>query len=297
MICRAGAKGLHNQWAVPAEERNYDLLISAYSPDTPKPTDDDVMFEFRPGAKIAGYMELFKAHHELLSKYKYVALFDDDILCTAEELCELFTLADSNDLKICQPALTHDSYFSYAGQLKVPGAHMRYVNFIEMMCPIFSQKTLFQIMPLYSMGYEVGIDLIWCNIAYESKKDFAIIDSVPVQHTRPVGRLKTTNGFEDGRDYQDDIVACRRIFDIEKFPLASYEIRTERGKTFDSRLSIFLRSLSMFNATLKTEQTRARAVAVGAYLFHTLFSPRMNVPLSMHPTARQKFQEMGFQYG
>jgi hypothetical protein len=178
VVTRAGRASLHEEWLRSPERRGFDLFVSAYDPSVRPPKGPGLSGEYRPGSKIAGYGALLHEREALLRRYAYVMLVDDDIEADAETLTQAFRIAAAHRLKICQPSLTHDSHFTYAGLLQNRAFALRYVNFVEMMCPIFRIDVLLRARALFRLGYESGIDLIWCNLDDPAPRDYAVIDAV-----------------------------------------------------------------------------------------------------------------------
>ncbi len=137
LVTRAGAQSLHPHWLAPDGARNFDLFVSAHSEDVPHIEGDGLFFEHRPGRKVAGYAAFLRDHEALWRAYDHVALFDDDLMTSAQDLSRMFEIAREYDLKIAQPALTRDSFFTYAALLRHPGFTLRYMTYVEMMCPVF----------------------------------------------------------------------------------------------------------------------------------------------------------------
>lgn len=234
VVTRAGPDSLHGQWQDGAEPARFDLLVSAFDPRAPRPAQGD-LFELRPGSKVAGYAALFRDRPELLRQYDRIALLDDDLATDAAQLNRMFDLCARHDLTLAQPALSHDSHFTYAGLLAQPAFTLRYVTYIEMMCPIFRTDALARALPLFDLGYESGIDLIWCNLFDAPEQRFAILDACPVRHTKPVGDAKALNGFTDGRRYEDDIGQILRQFDLPWLPCVPYGAADRAGRMVSAR--------------------------------------------------------------
>jgi hypothetical protein len=150
---------------------------------------------FLPGAKLEGYHNLFRQYPEFLDQYEFIALFDDDISTTKDSINRLFGIARSYRLDTCQPALSWDTYFSYAATLVCRRHQLRYTNTVEMMCPVFASHQLARALPLFSLGFETGIDLLWTRLSSNPWFRYAIVDDVVVSHTRPVGTTKRQQGF------------------------------------------------------------------------------------------------------
>lgn len=280
LITRAGPRSLHSAWLDQVGDRGFDVLLSAYHADVPAPTDTGVFFEFRPGAKVAGYAEVLQAHADLISQYDYVALFDDDLLITPGELRGLFDIVSAHRLKIAQPALTHDSHFTFGALLSDAGFRLRFVNYIEMMCPIFRTDVLQEVQPLFSMGYESGIDLIWCNLVATSPRDFAVIDEICVRHTRPVGLFKAANGFSGAKRYEDDIYAVLAQFGLPWLSCVPFAGVRHDGSVTLRRSAFFLSSLRLVFAIGKGPGWRARARSIAVYWKHLIGRRAKNIHVS-----------------
>lgn len=239
VITRAGARSLHPGW-VEGGERCFDLLVSAYAADTPRIEGPGIITAPIPGSKVAGYAATFRAFADLIARYRYVALLDDDLETDAASLSRCFALGRDHGLRLWQPSLTWDSYFTYAALLRQPQFRLRYVNFIEMMCPFFEASHLAAITPLFAMGYETGIDRVWHRSAEPAWHKLAVIDAVAVRHTRPVGRDKTMNGFGAEEQYDDKVAEVAARFDEHYRGVIAYAGLTAGGHRVDGRLRMAL---------------------------------------------------------
>ena len=151
IIARAGKNSRHLEWLRGAEP-NFDLIVLAYE-DLPETLTRDVsLYVVIRGAKVVSWSQFFDERPDILAPYQQIAMIDDDIECDAVVLNACFALGEQHDLRIWQPSLTYDSYFSYAITINSPAFVRRYVNFIEMMCPFFAKSALIEIMPFFQMG-------------------------------------------------------------------------------------------------------------------------------------------------
>lgn len=280
LVTRAGPESLHRQWVAPDGVRNFDLFVSAYDPAVEPMSGEGLYHELRAGRKVAGYGAFLRAHRALWEAYDYVALFDDDLLIDAAAISRLFALAAQHDLRIAQPALSRQSHFTYAALLQHPDFMLRYVTYIEMMCPLFRTDKLAAILPLFELGYESGIDIIWSNLGEASPHDMAVIDAVTVHHTRPVGSRKSANGFSDGKRYEDDISAVLRSFDCPWLPCVPYEgVRTD-GSVTTKRTAYAANAASLLSAIPHNEPIKVAARNIAVYWKHLLSAPARNLRLS-----------------
>lgn len=276
---RIGKRSLHADWLDGAGRRGFDVLLSCYDPDVRIPERPGVTVEHRPGAKVAGYAGLMRDRPEIFHRYDYICFMDEDIRVDADTLAGLFDTCSGISPKIAQPALAWGSYFSYAGLMQQPNFAFRHVNFIEMMCPIFRSDILKKIQPLYELGLESGIDLIWCNEVYEGPRDFAVIDAFPVLHTEPVGGRKADNGFTGGREYESDILDILDRYGLPRLRLAVYEGVLPDGRRVTGRLRLALASLSVFGALPRQPKPRTLVKCGADMLAHQIFHGARNVPM------------------
>ena len=279
LIARVGANSLHSEWLAPADARGFDVLLSSYDAAMADPVLPDVSFEHRPGSKVAGTAALLAAHAAMIARYDYVALFDDDLSIDATAITRLFELCAAHELKIAQPALSADSYFTYAALVQDPAFILRHVNYIEMMCPVFRADALARIMPLYAMGYESGIDLIWSNLVSTGPRDCAVVDAVTVCHTRQVGTSKAANGFVAGRHYEHDIRAILARFGLPWLSCVPYGGLTRNGTYVTARWRFLLSALRLVTAVPLKPGRRLRIRSILVYWKHLLTRPARNIPV------------------
>ena len=190
VVVRAGNNSLHNRWLeIAAEKRNYDLLISYYS--------DEAFEKFVPESGVNAVMVkggkwdgLSRTLADLdLNKYDYFWLPDDDLDIRANDVNALFDAMRDYGLRIAQPSLSPDSYFSHFVFSQCPGFVLRYTNYIEIMAPCMHRDILAKALPLFRntmSGY--GLDYIWCRWEETGAFRAAILDEIVMHHTRPVGK-------------------------------------------------------------------------------------------------------------
>src|SRR6185437_9031809 len=106
----AGRNSLHPMWLEGPEERTWDLIVSVYDAEAQFDPRDDVQMVTKRGGKWDGLYALF-ADGELLSRYEYFWLPDDDIAARTEDINAIFAAMRRYKLEVAQPALTRDSFF------------------------------------------------------------------------------------------------------------------------------------------------------------------------------------------
>ena len=213
VIVRAGRKSLHPSWLGGAEQPRFDVLVTAYEEGVPPIGGrDNVATIFVAGRKVVGFNQVFTEHPWIFDDYDRIALLDDDLETDATAINRLFDIGETFGLSIWQPSLTPDSFFSYAVFLRNTAFTLRYSNFIEIMCPVFTARTLADLRPLFALGFEVGIDLLWCRCFDMPWFKCAVVDAVAVKHTRAVGATAAQQGFTGGRIYDHEMAELLAMF-------------------------------------------------------------------------------------
>lgn len=200
VIVRAGEKSLHRQWLADAEERNWDLIVSWYGDADYVPVADERVLVRKGGFWDAVYAH-FTAMPELLERYEHIWLPDDDILTDAGSINTLFDIVQAEKLAVAQPGLTADSYFSWVHTLVSPSFRLRYTTIVEVMAPCLEVGLIKRMMPHFPgtpSGY--GLDWVWARLEDDNRRRGAIIDAVPMRHTRLVGQFLASRLKQRGID-------------------------------------------------------------------------------------------------
>ena len=200
VIVRAGEQTLHRTWLENGSQRDWDLIVSWYGTIPYEKVGDERIITVS-GGKWDGIYKTIEAIPNLLEKYDYIWLPDDDIATDCQTINRIFGLMYQNKLNVGQPSLSWDSYFSHFITLNVPGLHLRFTNMVETMVPCFESKTLKKILPLFEdtmTGF--GLDWIWTRLENDNHRKAAIFDCITVHHTRPVGVFLFSRAVNSGRD-------------------------------------------------------------------------------------------------
>jgi Protein of unknown function (DUF707) len=188
VILRSGDKSLHPQWLDNKFPRNWDLAISYYG-NKDKPYDGEYEFfhQFK-GSKWEGIADFCANNGDIISKYDYIWLPDDDLLTTCENINSFFDICNDEQFNLAQPALENSSYFSHRITLQHPLTYYRMTNFVEVMAPCFSRALFNKITNTFKLNTSGwGLEWVWLDIASKNDlKNIAIIDKTPILHTRPV---------------------------------------------------------------------------------------------------------------
>jgi hypothetical protein len=185
VIAAVGDESVHATWITGGKRRSYDVALVYFGKTPGRFAADAEYYVERTGIKyrlIYGLVQRELA--AVLPRYEYIWLPDDDIAATPELINRLFQIASQFDLAVCQPAIaagdvTYQSLRADARFL------LRYPQFVEMMCPLFSQTALKRALPLFIANQSGwGIDLVWSS--WFAEHEMAVIDAAAMIHTRPL---------------------------------------------------------------------------------------------------------------
>lgn len=188
VVVRAGDQSRHRLWLSGVEAGHYDLIVSYFGDDHERftlPLERRVRYK---GGKWDGIFHLFAEDPSLISRYDRVWLPDDDVDASADVVAQMFALSRHHGLEICQPSLSVDSYFSHLPYVQSKSFELRYSSAIELMVPCLSARCLARALPLFKTTRSgFGMDGVWTRLLDENVRTSAILDSISVRHTRPVG--------------------------------------------------------------------------------------------------------------
>lgn len=179
-----GKDSLHRQLL--KGDADFDLHLLIYDGSYNKFCNDSDFVACDAGYKMDMTYRYLHRHPELLEKYEYFFLLDDDIVISTEDVNRLFSMMREYKLKIAQPSLVM-SYYTYKHTAFNPFYILRYTNFVEMMMPCFSRDALKAVLPTFEQKIRwCGIEMHWPVLIGSNHNDIAIVDAVSAKHTRPV---------------------------------------------------------------------------------------------------------------
>jgi hypothetical protein len=192
VVLRAGADSLHRQWPrdLSEDDRSWDLCISRYGADD---AVADGPAEYRTHQPA---LRKFQALHDLfftgspLWNYERVWFPDDDLMLRWSDINQVFHIARKFSLDLAQPSLLPGPgcHITHGITMRQPGSLLRYVGFVEIMCPVFSMRAMALCHGSFRDSVSgFGLDHLWPALLGGPRSRIAIIDAVGVIHTRPVG--------------------------------------------------------------------------------------------------------------
>lgn len=174
-------------WFDSTTTRTYDVWIGYYGSRPERrqhyEAKADRVFDKCRGGKFEIFQRIYDAHKATLNQYAYVAVFDDDLGITPAQLNRMFTLASQYKLMLCQPALL--GKVSWGITRPVKGVLLRYVNFVEYGCTVFSASALEKVMDTGLPG-KLILQIDWLLLQLlgvdpkKPNRNVAIIDATPV---------------------------------------------------------------------------------------------------------------------
>ena len=192
VVLRAGPESLHESWTrdITDQQRNWDLCVSYYGKNLEDFTGDAEYLSHQPSQrKFQALFDLFHPGSPLWA-YDRIWFPDDDLMTGWRDINRIFHLSLKHGLDLCQPSLRPgpDCYATHDMTYQRPGSLLRYVHFIEIMCPLFSPRALRICLGTFRDSVSgFGLDQLWPSLLGGSRNRMAILDDVALVHTRPVG--------------------------------------------------------------------------------------------------------------
>jgi hypothetical protein len=187
IITPAGKDSLFMKWLNGTP--NFDLVLLFYDNDeelAKSYTKYTPHVFVEKGEKYHLIKSYIDKNLDFIKKYDYVWFPDDDILITTEEINQLFSISNEYSLWLSQPSM--NGCISHHITLPVYGNLLRYTNFVEVLAPLFSLETLLKVYPTFKENYSShGYDFLWPHLLGQPKDKIAILDSIVMTHTKPVG--------------------------------------------------------------------------------------------------------------
>lgn len=165
------------------EDRNYDLVIYHYGDDNSlyeKYNQIAVFSKRNKASKFQNLFQFYQQHNDILSKYDYVFVVDDDIQICTKDINRLFKIAKERELKICQPSLSPKGIIDHYINRHNKKLKIAYTNFVEVNTPLFEKNALFNLLKIYEfdlIGYGIDYLFIQAN-GLENKNDYAVIHEI-----------------------------------------------------------------------------------------------------------------------
>ncbi len=191
VIVRAGSDSLHTNWdrSIEDSDRNWDLCVSYYEQELCERLGECEYFVHQSNDRKFSAIYSLLYPDSPLWNYNYVWMPDDDLETNWRDINRLFEISRRFNLILSQPSLTHNSFISHGVTRQNSHSVLRFTEFVEVMCPIFSREALLACVGTFRGSWSGwGLDHIWPRMVGEVYNRIAIIDEVAVTHTRCVGQ-------------------------------------------------------------------------------------------------------------
>jgi hypothetical protein len=191
IVVRVGDNSLHTTFFAGSEiPRSWDLHVSYFgSTEAPSATNGENFTWSADGghSKFSGLYTCFEKKPSFFDDYDYIAIPDDDIICTKDDWNTAFSLAREYKMAACQLSLNNRSFYSHDITLRRKGFRLRWVTMIEPIAPIIRSDILKRLMPIFSLPDNMwAIDDALTALVVNEPKSLAILDTASVVHTREV---------------------------------------------------------------------------------------------------------------
>jgi len=189
VLVRAGDASLHPSFlAGSAAPRTWDLHISYYgSVGAPAAVEGEVFTWSADGgrSKFNGISACLEKAPFSLDSYDYIAIPDDDLICSRDDWNAAFALAREFAMAACQLSLHPRSFYAHDITLRRKGLRLRWVTMIEPIAPIYRVDVFKRLMPIFQLPDNLwAIDYLLAELLKDQPKSLAILDAVSVLHTR-----------------------------------------------------------------------------------------------------------------
>jgi len=182
-----GPGAMCDHWLTDNENRPWDLIVNKYQEVDTAAFHTDVEILQKVSTKCVGFYNLIARHPEIVNRYDYILLLDDDLVTTEDDITTLFTTAEAHSLHLAQASLTRDSVFSWPVFFN-KGSGVRQVNMVEIMMPLISKNTLEVIKTLFHYSVSGwGVDFVGSHLVREKLGGrIGVIDDVSVKHAKQI---------------------------------------------------------------------------------------------------------------
>lgn len=174
----AGDRNAVVSWLGPSRE--FDLWVVWYGKGEAPLEQMADYHVLRFGSKFQNLHFCFQRWPELLERYEAVMVTDDDVQISTAKLNELFTVRKKYDLWVLQPAFSPWGKLSFRINRVRRECELRFVDFVEMTCPLFRTDKLCDFLRVYDPEL-VGWGCDWWfmfTIGPDLRARVAIIDRI-----------------------------------------------------------------------------------------------------------------------
>lgn len=182
IVVRAGDGSLHRGWINDSRIRNFDLLVSYYGKAVDRHRRDADHYHAMVGPRWPAHDWLWRHRRDVFDAYDHVAFVCDDVEADTHTWNRAFDYCRYFELDLAQPAL--QGYVNAPITFPVDGSLLRYTNWVEVMCPIFSRRALARCGDTFRESVSGwALSQLWAARLPYPDYLIAILDRVVVTHT------------------------------------------------------------------------------------------------------------------
>ncbi len=148
----AGSSANVRFW-VSKKDRDYDVWITNHSGIPGLNREYADFYNERSGSKIPNLHQVYRENPNFFKSYKAIMVMDDDIIISPRSLTHLFKIFEENDLWMLQPAFSRFGKISHPITKRRLTTSLRYVNFVEITCPIIQTDKLLEFLDIYTPSF------------------------------------------------------------------------------------------------------------------------------------------------
>jgi len=203
VIATVGDSSVHKTWIEAANFKNFDLCLIYFGKQKDKFYSDADFYIEERGYKFPLISKVLEASGLC---HDYYWLPDDDIQATTADVNLIFELMKSRNFYIAQPSLKKDCPHTWPHTTTKENNVFRETQFIEIMCPIFTRKSLQMFLPHFTETHTGwGLDRLWSDETLKMNRKLGIFDIVSVNHSRKMGAGFLYNNLKkDNVDYKKE---------------------------------------------------------------------------------------------
>jgi hypothetical protein len=201
----AGDTSLHQHWLYCSD---FDVYINYYGDVTGRYEKDGQFYSTFKGTKYKILLQALEANPDLFNNYQNIWVPDDDIYLDADGVSKMFNSFKEFDLMLGQPGII--GFISIPISAAVPFSRVRFTNWVEIMCPIFSRVCLQAVKHTFTENESHwGIEFIWNMILGNPTDKIGIIDETPAVHTRAC--FHGDNYYRNNLTYEFSIKEANKV--------------------------------------------------------------------------------------
>jgi hypothetical protein len=186
VFLRVGDTSTHREWIGDPTTRSYDVWLDYYGEQDSARWAGDAA-HLTDGPHTTKFSRIVALLPEI-TRYEAIWFPDDDIRVDPAGVERLFATFHRVGLQLAQPSLADGSYVAHEITRWNGSFDVRFTNFVEAMCPLFSREALRTCVPSFTQALSAfGLDMIWARMLGDPRDRVGMIDAAPVIHSRPIG--------------------------------------------------------------------------------------------------------------